>query len=461
MGAVGGKSSAVRVRLRQNPGFVRFWLASTVSDFGTYITTLAVSVLILVTMDGTALDQGLVNAARWAPYLLFGLAAGIWVDRFPRRTVLVAGDLGRGLILAGICTAGAAGFLTAPWLMVLMFAFGTLALTSDAAYQSFLPRLVPRPLLIRANARLQQSDTVAQTTGSAAAGGLVALVSAPFALLVDAASYLFSAAVLLTLRPDATHKSDATQEPEPGPDAGPDAAKQGFFPRVAEGLRWVYGHPYLAPMALSSHIWFIGSAVLGAVLPAVILKDLGMGPAGLGLVLGCSGVGAVIGTTVSTSLGSRWGTGRTIIAARAVQPAAIALVALAPLAAGAGQGGPLPDWPAGTWCALALAGGGQLVFGMAMGLEGPLEMGYRQAVTPDRLLARMSATMRSANRAMIVVGAPLGGLIAAAAGTGAALWTSCGLLLLAAVVLFLSRFRNAGEDQHLTADGDPGACRTT
>ena len=84
-------------RLRQYPPFVRFWLASTVSDFGTYITGVALSVLVLVNLGGTPLDQGLVNAARWAPYLLFGLLAGIWVDRWQRRTVLIAGDLGRAL----------------------------------------------------------------------------------------------------------------------------------------------------------------------------------------------------------------------------------------------------------------------------------------------------------------------------------------------------------------------------
>lgn len=430
------------MRLRRFPPFVRFWVASTVSDFGTYITTLALSVLILVTLHGTPLDQGLVNAARWAPYLLFGLVAGVWIDRFPRRTMLIGGDLGRGLILAGVCVAAAAGLLSVPTLMMLMFAFGTLAMTSDAAYQSFLPHLVPRSLLTQANARLQQSDTVAQTTGSAVAGGLVALVTAPLALLLDAVSYFFSAAVLMTLG-RSTHPAPARSQ-------------QKLHRKVAEGLQWVYGHTHLAPLAWSSHLWFIGSAILGAVLPAMILQDLGLGAAGLGLVMACSGVGAVAGTTISTRLGNRWGTGRAMAVARAVQPFAVALVALAPVAAGGVpgaelQGSPL-QWSGQIWAAFALAGIGQLLFGMAMGIEGPLEMGYRQAVTPDRLLARMSATMRSVNRGMIVIGAPLGGFISTVAGTAAALWAAVAFLVAAAVVLLFSRFRDARTEVQQLSD---------
>ncbi|KQN88645.1 MFS transporter [Arthrobacter sp. Leaf69] len=430
-------------KLRPYRPFVRFWLASTVSDFGTYITTLALSVLILVTMNGTPLDQGLVNAARWTPYLLFGLVAGVWIDRFPRRTVLIGGDVGRGLILAGVCVTALTGAISVPALTILMFAFGTLALTSDAAYQSFLPQLVPRSLLTQANARLQQSDTVAQTTGSAVAGGLVALVSAPVALLVDAVSYFFSAAILLTL----------------GRPSGPPAvrSKQKLHRKIGEGLRWVYGHSHLAPLAWSTHIWFIGSAILGTVLPTVILNDMRLGAVGLGLVMGCSGIGAVVGTTMSTRLGHRWGTGNAMVAARLAQPLAIALVALAPLAAGGAHtgetyGSPL-DWPGELWAAFALAGFGQLLFGMAMGVEGPLEMGYQQAVTPDRLIARMSATRRSVNRGMIVIGAPLGGVIAIAVGPATALWAAVAFLLLSAAVLLFSRFRGARiEDQQLCDD---------
>ncbi|MDF9278626.1 MFS transporter [Arthrobacter sp. EH-1B-1] len=310
------------MQLRRNPAFVQFWVASTVSDFGTYLTTVALSVLILVTLDGTALDQGAVNAARWLPYLLFGLLAGVWVDRFRRRTVLVAGDLGRAAILAALCVLTLLGLASVPVLVVLMFLFGTLALAGDAAYQSFLPQLVARPQLVRANARLQQSETVAQASGGAVAGAVVALISAPFALLIDALSYLLSGLVLLTIPSRGSAKPSTTTVRR----------------RIAEGLRWIYGHRMLRPLALSSHVWFIGSAMVGTVLPALILNDLQLGALGLGLVLGGAGIGAVLGTTWSSGWGERYGTGRVMVAARLAQPAAVVVVVLAPLVA-AGQAG--------------------------------------------------------------------------------------------------------------------------
>ncbi|GAB3537166.1 MFS transporter [Arthrobacter tecti] len=418
------------MQLRRNPAFVRFWAASSVSDFGTYLTTVALSVLILVTMDGTALDQGLVNAARWLPYLLFGLLAGIWVDRFRRRTVMITGDLGRAIILAVLCLLGATGVISLPALLILMFVFGTLALMSDAAYQSFLPQLVPRSQLVRANARLQQSETVAQTSGGAVAGGIVALLSAPFALLLDAASYLFSGLTLLTV---------------PGGDR-PARSTTPVRTRIAEGLRWIYGHRMLRPLALSSHLWFIGSAMLGAVLPALILNDLRLGALGLGLVLGGAGIGAVIGTTLSQRWGERWGTGRVVVAARLAQPPAVVVVLLAPLAAGGATGdGSMGSWPASVWAAFALAVLGQVLYGCALGAEGPVEMGYWQAVTPDALIARMNATRRSVNRGMIVVGAPLGGVIATGFGSVAALGVAAAMMLISALVLALSPFRAASD----------------
>ncbi len=449
--AAPGEGRLAVTDLRRNPRFVRFWLASTVSDFGTYLTTVALSVLILVTLDGSAFDQGLVNAARWAPYLIFGLVAGIWVDHFERTTVLIAGDVVRGVLLVTLCLAAWLDLLSVPALMAIIFAFGTVALVSDAAFQSFVPMLVPRAQLTRANARLQQSTTVAQTSGAALAGSLVALSSAPIALLIDAFSYFFSGAVLYSIR----------QGPR-SPGERAETARATLRGRIAEGLRWIYSHVHLRPLALSTHLWFIGFSMVGAVVPTLVIRELDLGAFGLGLVLAGAGIGGVAGTIAATRLGSRFGTGRTIVVARLVEPFGVALMALAPAAYIVFEGD-LPtglydwavsDWPAGAWAALGLAFLGQLIIGTAMGAEGPLQMGFEQAVTPDRLIARMTATRRSVNRGMIVLGAPLGGFLATNAGVQTALWASAAVMVLAGLILALSPFWSARVELHQLSDED-------
>lgn len=156
--------------LADHPSFIRFWAAATVSDFGTYITTLALQILIVVTLHGTAADVGWVSAARWLPYVLIGLVAGMFVDRWDRRRTLIGTDVVRGLLLLAVGGLGAAGLLSLPTPMLLIATFGLLSLFNDVAYQSFVPHLVPRVLLTEANARLEQSGAVAQTTGPALAG---------------------------------------------------------------------------------------------------------------------------------------------------------------------------------------------------------------------------------------------------------------------------------------------------
>ncbi|WP_369827233.1 hypothetical protein [Cryobacterium sp. N19] len=126
------------------------------------------------------------------------------------------------------------------------------------------------------------------------------------------------------------------------------------------------------------------------------MNDLKLGALGLGLVLSGAGIGSVIGTLLSLRVGERWGTGKAIVIARLVQPAALALIALSPLIAVALASEPLDNnaaglpanWSLPLWAAFAVAAGGQLLFWLSMGVEGPLEMGYQQAVTPDRLIAR-------------------------------------------------------------------------
>ena len=179
--------------LRQARGFARLWTASTISAFGSYVTILAVQVLVVDELAGDAFDVGLVNAARWLPYLLFGLLVGVLVDRMRRRPLLVATDLLSAAALAAVPVLSALGHLNVAWLIGIMVVFGLCRVVGDAAFQSFVPRLVATRLLGPAHARIDQSDAVAQASGPALAGGLVSWLGAPVAVLVDALSYLVSA----------------------------------------------------------------------------------------------------------------------------------------------------------------------------------------------------------------------------------------------------------------------------
>jgi MFS family permease len=160
-----------------------------------------------------------------------------------------------------------------------------------------------------------------------------------------------------------------------------------------------------------------------------VLRGLGFGALALGVTFALAGAGALVGNAMSTRLGRQLGVSRTIAGSRLTEALGFALVALAPAAGG--------------WPAMAMLGLGQFLFGLGMGAEGPVEMSYRQAVTPDRLQGRMNATMRSANRTAIVVGAPLGGVVADAIGFRPALWIGVAGLAAGAVALALSRFREA------------------
>ena len=395
------------MRLRTHPGFRLFWTASTVSDFGSQVTTLAVQVLVVTTLAGSAADVGLVNAARWLPYLLLGVVVGALADRVRRKPLLIGTDLARAGLLCLVPLLAWTDLLSLPVVVAVMAAYGLASLVSDAAHQSFLPRLLPREALPRANARLEQSAAAAETSGPAVAGGLVSWLGAPVAVLLDALSYLVSG--LLTARVEVADR--------PAPTRGP------LRREIRAGLAWVYGHPRLRPLALITHGWTLFAAVVGAVYVPYGLRELHFSSLGLGLTLAAAGVGGLAGSGLSERLGRR--PGITVPAAWLLGAAGIAVLALIPARG------------------LAVAAAGQFLVGSGLGLSSPLELSYRQAITPDGLQARTNATIRSFNRAAVVIGAPAGGLVADAYGFRAALWLAAAGMTLAALALAASPFRHA------------------
>ena len=415
--------AGLTVERSRSGAFVRFWIADAVSNLGTFVSTLALQLLLIETLHADQTALGVVRAAQWLPYLLFGMLAGVVVDRVRRRPLLVAADVLCAVLLGAVGVLALTGHLTVPVLAVLVFCAGSASMFFSAAHQSLLPTIVPGPGLASANARLSQTYAAAQSLGPLVGGALVRLLSAPVAVLVDAMSYAVSALVLTTVRVE-------ERRPEP-------AVERHLWTELREGAAWVYRHATLGPYAVALHLWFFANAMVTTVLVYFATTELHLDPIAVGVVLAATGVTGVLGAGLSPRLGVRFGTGRVITTTEWLSPAAYALLLLA-------RPGPY----AVVWPLVANA-----LFGLAMGLRGPLDTSYRNLVTPDRLRGRMNATIRSFNWGSIAVAAPLGGWLAATWGNRVAIAAGVVGLAASALVLWCSPYR------HVTAPGEHPAVR--
>ena len=395
------------------PAFVRLWFADTITWFGSFTFGLALQLLLIETLEADQRALGLIRGAQWLPALLFGLLAGVLVDRVRRRPVLIAADTASAVLLALIAALALTDRLTVPVLAVLVAGIGTASFLYTAAHQSFLPRAVPTSVLPTANARLTQSMTAAEAVGPLLAGALVRFFSAPIALAVNAVSHAVSAVVLLTAR---------VQEPPPAPRADRHLGRE-----LREGARWVYRHRTLRPYALALHLWFIANSTVLTVYVIHAVEDLGLDALTVGAVLACAGVSGVVGAGLAPRAGERFGLGRVCAAGDWLTGLGFGAVLLA-----------VPGPAAVVWLVV-----GQLVFGLGTGLKGPLDMSYRNAITPDRLRARMNATIRSVNWGSIALSAPLAGWAAVSWGNRPVIAAGVVLMLASAAMLTWSPFRGA------------------
>ncbi|MFD7074434.1 MFS transporter [Nocardioides sp. NPDC059952] len=400
------------------PAFVRYWTASTTGSFGTAVSTVAIQVLVVQVLVATPAEVGVVNAARVLPYAFLGVFAGVLVDRVRRKPMLVWSNAAQAVALLAIPVLWLVDALTLPVVAAVLFVVGALSVLEMAARQSFLPRLVPRGALLSANARIDQGDTVALTSGPALGGGMVAVIGAPFTVLADALTCALGAVMNARVR---VEEPALPRRPSTPADVLGD---------VAAGIRFIYRHRTIAPHAISTHIWFVGNAVAVTAFAPFALREMGLGVVAYGIVLAFTGVGGLLGALLAVKAGRRLGAGGAMVLGYAAAPVAWGCAALAPP----------------TVAGAVVLGAAQVLVGFGMGVENANSLGYRQSVTPDELQGRMNATIRSANRTCAVVGALAGGIVAQLLGLRPALWVAVALFVVAAVVVVGSPLRTARHD---------------
>ncbi|MDQ1397484.1 MAG: hypothetical protein QOG64_2743 [Acidimicrobiaceae bacterium] len=374
--------------------FMKLWSAETVSKFGSQVSLLAIPLIAITVLKVTTFEVGLLSAVEFSPFILVALHAGVWVDRLPKRSVLIVADAGRFLALASIPLVYEVGRLTIGQLYLVSFVTGVLTVFFDVAYQSYLPVLVDRGQLTDGNGKLATTESAAQVGGPGLAGGLIELVGSPLAILADAASFACSGLAILLIR---------KQEPPVERAAGDQ--RPGMRTEIGEGLRYVLGHPLLRPQAMCTGTSNLFSMMGMAVATVFMVRTLGMSAGLIGLVMSIGSIGVLVGALVSTRLTERVGLGPAVVCSIGICGAGSLLLPLAQ------RSSPLP------WLIA-----GMLISSFGTPIYNINQVSLRQAITPHRLQGRMNASMRFMVWGTMPLGALLGGTLGSTLGLRPTLW---------------------------------------
>jgi predicted MFS family arabinose efflux permease len=375
--------------LRENLDFRWFWSGQTISLFGDQISLLAIPLLAVLTLHAGAAQMGLLGAAELVPYLLFAIHVGAWAGTRRGRSLLIAADLGRAALLLSIPLAATLGGLSMGLLYAVAFGVGTLAVVFDVAYQTVFAELVDPGDYVVANSFLVGSRSVSIVGGKSAGGLLVAALTAPVAIVVDALSYLGS--VLLVSRTPVVDPPLAAREPG----------------GIGAGIRFIARTRLLRTTLGACATLNLFNSAFWAMLVLFATEELGLGPGAIGLALGVGALGSVLGSALAAPISRRIGLGKAVVVSFVLGPAPLVLVALAPSS-------PLPG---AVLLAVAefLSGIGIMLLDIGLGA-------VQTALIPDRLRARVAGAYIFVNWGVRPVGALGGGLLAGAIGLRPTMW---------------------------------------
>ncbi|MFF3666773.1 MFS transporter [Microtetraspora malaysiensis] len=427
------------IPLRRQRDYRLLWSARAISETGSEVARLAVPLTAAVTLDASPIEMGVLTAASTFPFLLVGLPSGAMADRVARRRpVMVACELISGLAALSVPLAWLAGLLSVPWLIAVAFTIGMCTVVFRTFNTPHLATVVAEPQRTAAIAGFQSVFSVAQMGGPGLAGMLVALLTAPIAVVVNAVTFLVSAVCLRAIRT---------------PENGAAAVKRGLGREIGEGLRVLVHHPVLRALCVTGMIVNVLGAAQMALFILFAVNILGLPAPLVGVAAIGFGVGGLIGAMLAPRLTARFGENKVLLGSVLFFPLGFA--------ATAGAGGPL-------WLAICQIAGAEVITGVAVVAYSVCSGSVTMREAPDGLLGRVNATTNFATQGVMALGGILGGVLGELLGLRPALWICAAGSLLCIVSLWLSPIRRgarraAAEDSPSTAphrQSDPEAART-
>ncbi len=398
--------------------FTRYLVATVAAKWGFNIAKVAIPLVAITSLGAGPGAAGALAAAGTAPFLLLGLPAGAWLDRVPRRPVMIGMDLARFALIGSLPVAAVASALTMAQLWVVVFLNGVATVFFDIATQSHLPDLVGggSRRLVAANGRLGIVEQMALVGGPALAGWLVGVSTATTVLIATALGYLWSALWIRRI-----------ERPEP---IQVEVVRRSLVIEAREGLSFVQRNRTLRAIAVAGALVNFATAGTVAMLPLILLRELHWSESDLGLFLGVGGVGGLLGALCGQRLSRLLGAGRSVL----VIGLLIAPVSFVLPFVGQAVPGPI--------AALAWA---LVVF--KVGFDGVVLMSFRQHVTPPRLLGRVNGALRMMFSGALTVGAAAAAVVGDLSGPRTATSVACAALALVWVPILRSPMRRETLDE--------------
>mgnify|MGYP000232788377 CR=1 FL=1 len=414
--------------LWRNSAFQRVWAAATVSIFGSLVTRVALPFVAITVLHADSVGVALVRAMDLIAGLGIGLVAGAWVDRLRRRPVMIWADLGRAALLALIPIAAWSGWLSLPLLLAIAFLVAVMTSFFDAADNAYLPTVVPRADLVRANGALAATSSVSEFAAFGSAGFLVQILTAPVAVLVDAVSFVVSALLLATIR---------TKEAPPPPKAD----REPVVREIAIGLRLVIRNPILRATTLASMTSASMWGVYGAIWYLFAIEELNLDAAAIGVVAGVGGLSSLAGALATPRITKGFGIGPLMVGSMLIGSLGAFFVPLAPVG--------MP------FLAMAFLIGNQLVTDPAMTAYDISDTSIRQSIVHDRQLGRVNSTVQVAVLLTQLIATLGAGFVALEIGLRNTLFLGPTIGLLAVLFIWFSPVRRLRTHEELRPIDQP------
>ena len=376
--------------LRENANFRRYFIGQSVSLFGDQVSLIALPLTAVLALHASAGQMGALTTAYLIPNLLFSLHAGVWTDRRGRRRhMMLATDVGRGLLTLTIPVAFAFGHLTWTQLYVVSFLLGTLSVFFYVAYGGFFQTVVPRDRYVEANSLIHGSRAFSFLAGNSLGGALVQLLRGPYALAVDAFSYLWSAFFL--------GRIDVEEPAGASPESG----------GLLSGIRWIRRNGLMRAELLGVATINLFNFMFFALFLLYVTRELHVRPAAIGIVLGAASVGTLSGSFVTAWISRRIGVGPTFLVGCFLFPAPLVLVPAA--------GGP-------HWLVLGFLFVSEFASGVGLMLLDIMAGTISAGTVPTAMRSRVSGAFMVVNYGVRPLGTTLAGILGSTIGVRPTLW---------------------------------------